>query len=192
MPPAFNLSQDQTLQLISSSISYKVTQSTLAPSHPPQQSPTSMNRTRLAIHPSLHQDRQPFASCEHFNVSSPHPTDSRPQNRRPRAIPVPTLIGCKLLKSARRAGREPENRGFPACCAVSRTEYCRSAAKRWNYTVLRKFAQPRLHAPGGGSGVRIASPGSTPLPSGRPYFHFRWTQSQSAGARLISVSSARA
>ena len=100
MPPAFNLSQDQTLQLISSSICYKVTQSTLAPSPSPQQSPARTKKTRLAIRPGLHQNRQPFASCEHFNVSSPHPTDSRLQNRRTRAIPVPTLIGCKLLKSA--------------------------------------------------------------------------------------------
>jgi hypothetical protein len=47
MPPAFNLSQDQTLQFNP----LQVTQSTLAPSHPPQLD-TRANRTRLRIHPS--------------------------------------------------------------------------------------------------------------------------------------------
>jgi hypothetical protein len=59
MPPAFNLSQDQTLQFNP----YK-TQSTLAPSHPKSSRP--QNKTRLTPTPK---GKSFFPSYEHHNVS---------------------------------------------------------------------------------------------------------------------------
>ena len=188
MPPAFNLSQDQTLQLISSSICYKVTQSTLAPSPSPQQSPTKAKKTRQAIHPSSRQNRQLFASCEHFNVSSPHPTDSRLRNRRTRAIPVPTLIGCKLLKSALRQLRAPGNRWVFG----SLQRDCMRNMRRCSEEVELYGLRPNSATPTSRPRRYGAPPAGTAASRGRSYFHFRCTQSQSAGLRLISPSSARA
>src|SRR6266496_2757562 len=76
MPPAFNLSQDQTLQFNPS----KVSQSTLAPSQ-------SL---------SLHQDQD--KTFHRVSTSSfLHPSKAfAPPGRQ--ATPAPTLIGCNFLK----------------------------------------------------------------------------------------------
>src|SRR6266545_7546663 len=64
MPPAFNLSQDQTLQFNPS----KVSQSTLAPSQ------------SLSFHREI---RTRLTSCEHFQFPSPRQDSSRHPTRTP-------------------------------------------------------------------------------------------------------------
>src|SRR3954471_22256830 len=101
MPPAFNLSQDQTLQFNP----LQVTQSTLAPSPSPKLD-TPETKTRQA-RPTRRQDT-PFASCEHQNNCLP-PKPASPATRvaasnlayrlRTSSASVPTPIGCSFLKN---------------------------------------------------------------------------------------------
>ncbi len=81
MPPAFNLSQDQTLQFNPSK---------------------SLNRRWPHPNPaaSTAKPEQDFPSCEHSKFPSPQ-CMARATHQDTRSPPAPTLIGCNLLKNGR-------------------------------------------------------------------------------------------
>src|SRR6059036_870398 len=89
MPPAFNLSQDQTLQF------------NLCKLHPPESLPvsakliTDLNMLRLEPKPKAKHTR--VLSNEHFKHFSAAPPEITPRQHHP--LQVPTLIGCRLLKN---------------------------------------------------------------------------------------------
>src|SRR4249920_3663587 len=86
MPPAFNLSQDQTLQFDLCKISNSLDSGY---PHPltGQRQPTAESSPSTAL-----------ASCEHQCLETPRPAKKPAQD--PNAS-APTPIDCKLLKSAR-------------------------------------------------------------------------------------------
>ena len=89
MPPAFNLSQDQTLQFDL----LQATQSTLAPS------PLLRKGTRrCAFTPCRMKATFRRVSTLRF-LTSPAKTGSRQSPAGRLVTPAPTLIGCKLLKN---------------------------------------------------------------------------------------------
>ena len=95
MPPAFNLSQDQTLHLKSSISSKSLNRRWphLDPlSHP--------KRTRQDWRPHPLRNESVFASCEHliclFTPSQHHSRDTTPERH---DIQAPTPIGCKFLRN---------------------------------------------------------------------------------------------
>src|SRR5437763_11762390 len=94
MPPAFNLSQDQTLQFNP----LQVTQSTLAPTRPNFRSDKPGLRTQLFSQARLlHR-----VSTKNFSIPQPNkPSDKRPITYPAKAskAPAPTPIGCSFLKN---------------------------------------------------------------------------------------------
>src|SRR5664279_4275657 len=94
MPPAFNLSQDQTLHLKKFDL-FKVTQSTLAPSQ-------SLAKPGQDLRPHPLRNESVFASCEHllclYTPRQHHSRDTTPERR---DIQAPTPIGCKFLRNRR-------------------------------------------------------------------------------------------
>src|SRR5664279_1913697 len=102
MPPAFNLSQDQTLHLKKFDL-FKVTQSTLAPSH-------LLAKTEQDLRPHPLRNESVFASCEHliclYTPDQHHSRDATPERH---DIQAPTPIGCKFLRNRPRAARNLVN-----------------------------------------------------------------------------------
>ena len=92
MPPAFNLSQDQTLHLKKFDL-FKVTQSTLAPSQ-------LLAKSGQDLRPHPLRNESVFASCEHliclFTPDQHHSRDTTPERH---DIQAPTPIGCKFLRN---------------------------------------------------------------------------------------------
>src|SRR5512138_464213 len=94
MPPAFNLSQDQTLHLKSSISFCKVTQSTLTSPPPNQRSEGGVLASRE------HFSCLARVACQPANqLTASHPNDINATS----ASKAPTLIGCDLLKNEPRS-----------------------------------------------------------------------------------------
>src|SRR3954447_21215309 len=91
MPPAFNLSQDQTLQFNPSKLASELIE-------------TSSPKPRKT------QDQNLFYPCEHFISFAPHPNSARapPEHRPPTKVPTP--IGCRFLKSS--AAKRRKNKSW--------------------------------------------------------------------------------
>ena len=152
MPPAFNLSQDQTLQFDlftklrshRNDVASAASVDTSAPRQPSQDpessvnSPASEPRTRI--------------SCEHqqYSLTPQHPPGLNPKRpRRHRSPSAPTPIGCKLLKSPLKQRSRKNREHAPGSCEDVRRGHClacrsaehsrlhRRTAKRKNFS---KFA----------------------------------------------------
>ena len=91
MPPAFNLSQDQTLQFNPN------TSNSIDVGPIPTQKLTPPSQDKTHSHPLTGQEH--FASCEHHNVSSIQPARLAPHQPIPPNTTAPTPIGCNLLKN---------------------------------------------------------------------------------------------
>ena len=115
MPPAFNLSQDQTLQFdLFTSNSIDVGPIPIHIGYP------SVDENKTCLHPCglTRSGRSVFASCEHQNFLKCLPGFHGPRCCQRRLLwpgcpstPVPTLIGCEFLKN--RLART-DNRETPA------------------------------------------------------------------------------
>src|SRR5690348_3575193 len=98
MPPAFNLSQDQTLQLMSLKLRSYASNSLDLPSRALDEHKTADGQ--------IPKDPTALASCEHQVCwthpgpgPAPVPKDEHPPRPRVTLTPAPTPIGCELLKS---------------------------------------------------------------------------------------------
>src|SRR5690348_7063919 len=92
MPPAFNLSQDQTLQFDLSRFITHLTQRRRAP----------LTRNATATRSATFQSPTALASCECVQRREKPPKLARHKRRRPEApASAPTPIDCQLLKSRR-------------------------------------------------------------------------------------------
>src|SRR6185312_1691374 len=97
MPPAFNLSQDQTLQFNACLTLARLTRMDPGPGLRPI--PTSTNQSHEPCQPAT--PVRTCVSCEHYRLLSKPPgfTTLARSSARHQSTPAPTPIDCQLLKS---------------------------------------------------------------------------------------------
>ena len=145
MPPAFNLSQDQTLQFdLFTSNSIDVGPIPIHIGYP------SVDENKTCLHPCglTRSGRSVFASCEHQNFLKCLPGFHRPRCCQRCLLwpgcpstPVPTLIGCEFLKNR-----------------LARTDNRETPAERRDYTSKSKLVNSSCAIPRPCVGPASATP----------------------------------
>ena len=171
MPPAFNLSQDQTLQLIS------------AITFSPRLTRTPIPKDGHEPHPIQTRHGPHIASCEHQLHESPR---QQPKDHHRRHPPAPTPIDCELLRN-RLSARAPSG------VVLHRREGIATSEQRRRGIVARLSASRN---PSSCHARRRRFPARDPerasSSAGFGYFHLLWIHSQSAGDSRIVASRCRA